>query len=96
MCGSLLGGRYSDYILKRLKEKNGGESEAEASSSPHGLLTARTDCLLDEVEEHDMVLAVHCSLHSGLRLDERTTRRHCWTMRDSLRHRILPHVCRNS
>jgi len=29
MLGSVLGGRYSDHILRRLKEKNGGVSEAE-------------------------------------------------------------------
>ncbi|KAI0768871.1 MFS general substrate transporter [Irpex lacteus] len=29
MLGSILGGRYSDYILRRMKEKNGGKTEAE-------------------------------------------------------------------
>lgn len=27
--GSILGGRYSDYILQRLKRKNGGQGEPE-------------------------------------------------------------------
>ncbi|KAI0345658.1 vacuolar DHA amino acid exporter [Trametopsis cervina] len=29
MCGSILGGRYSDRVLRRLKEKNGGKNEPE-------------------------------------------------------------------
>ncbi|KAI0088499.1 MFS general substrate transporter [Irpex rosettiformis] len=29
MLGSILGGRYSDYILRRMREKNGGKTEAE-------------------------------------------------------------------
>lgn len=29
MLGSILGGRYSDYTLRRMKEKNGGVIEAE-------------------------------------------------------------------
>lgn len=31
MAGSILGGRYSDYVLKRLKGRNGGQSEAEVN-----------------------------------------------------------------
>jgi hypothetical protein len=32
MVGSLSGGRYSDYVLAKLKAKNGGASEPEVSS----------------------------------------------------------------
>lgn len=34
MCGSILGGRFSDYSLRRLKEKNGGKSNPEVCLPP--------------------------------------------------------------
>lgn len=71
MAGSLLGGRYSDYILRRLKEKNGGVSEAEVGSPAFILkLLAEHDCLIDEIEEYLVVFTLHCAIDSSLWVDE--------------------------
>lgn len=32
--GSVLGGRYSDHVFRKLKAQNGGTSQAEVSCTP--------------------------------------------------------------
>lgn len=44
--GSVGGGRYSDYILRRMKERNGGKGEPEVSSASGRPLTTFFDLVL--------------------------------------------------
>jgi hypothetical protein len=51
LAGSILGGRWSDHVLAKLKQKNGGVSEPEVSICIH-IRDSTADSSTDETSKH--------------------------------------------
>ena len=95
MLGSILGGRYSDYILSSMREKNGGKTEAEArklSPCSTQFVSLTRETALDETGEYKVVPTHDTALHCRLWMDERTTCQCRRYLRDTLCHWVLLNV----